>query len=557
MSKREISVKRHDVVYNTVIDENTTYEDILTESQDLFPAKVTLAKALNNLHELGEKIKNDIDEVEFLDTINIDAYRVYMRTLSFVFITAVEQLFPDVKVMIEHSISGGTYCILKKDNKTVTIDTKIRDAIISKMREIIEADLQIEKIDCDIETAKDFYLKGGKTDKIEIMEQRGNNQVVVYKLAQTYDSFYGYLLPSTKYVKTFGLEMFNVGLVLVGVDRNDQNKLRNFSFQHKLSRAYTEIEKWADLQGINRVADLNNIIKRGAIGEVCRMIESLQAYKIMEIAQEIHRNNKRIVLIAAPSSSGKTSFAYKLKNSLRVLGVKPVSISMDDYYINRENTPLDENGKPNFEAPEAIDLKKFNEDINSLIHGEEIDKIVFDFKSGKRVYSGEKLHLNSRDPIIIEGIHALNPGMTLGIEDEVKYKIYLSVITQINFDDHNRIHTTDLRLMRRMARDKASRGKSIENTIMEWESVREGEKKYIFPYQEEADVIFNSSFIYEIAALKPILMEELEKIDVNSPANIEALRLISLLRYFTPLEDTSDIVNTSILREFIGGSKIL
>lgn len=559
MEKRTIKVHREGIEKEYLVDipENSLYSDLTRICEDDFSSKITLAKVDNVLFELAETIADDVEEITFLDTVNTDGYRVYMRTLSFVFIAAVEELFPEYKIVFEHSISGGAYCTIRKGNKPIVIDSQIRDKIKKRMEQIIDDDLPIERMEYSLEQAGEIYKEAEKTDKIDLLFQREKNNVNVYKMGGCVDSFYGYLLPSSGYVKTFGLELFNKGIVLIGLDREDKNKLRNFSPQHKLSQAYNELENWSELQGISRVADLNEIINNGEIGEVCRMIETLQSHKLVQIAKEIYQNNKRIILIAAPSSSGKTSFAYKLTTDLKVLGMRPIAISIDDYYMNRKDTPLDENGNYDFESPSAIDLKLFNEDINKLLKGEEIERIKFDFKEGVRIYTGEKIKINGRDPIIIEGIHALNPLLTRNIVDDFKYRIYLSVITQINLDDHNRIPTTDLRLMRRMSRDKQFRGKSIEKTILEWESVRDGEKKYIFPYQEQADVIFNSSFIYEIAALKPILMDELTKIPQESDAYIEAQRIKSLLQYFVPLEDTSDIINTSILREFIGGSKIV
>lgn len=560
MEKREVKVLygEEDSKEKIIsLEEGTSYEELAKDLGPLFSGQITLARVDNQLHELGEIIAPSIKEVTLLDTCDTDGYRVYMRTLSFVFLVAVQEIFPDKRVVFEHSISGGTYCSIREGQTSIVIDSWTKKSIQEQMQKIIDLDQTIERLEYSLERAKELFRKENRQDKVQVLEYRNKENVAIYKLGQVYDSFYGYLLPSTGHVSTFDLELFNHGLVLIGPERNVKGLVRNFVPQRKLSEAYKELESWSELQGISQVSHLNKLIEEGNIGEVCRVTEALQGHKIMSIAQEIHKNNKRIVLISAPSSSGKTSFAYKLRTSLRVLGLRPTSISLDDYYVNRVDTPLDEKGNYDFESLYAIDLDLFNKDLNSLLKGQKVERIRFDFMAGVRVYTGEDIQLYGSDPIIIEGIHALNPLLTSHIEETFKYKIYLSVITQINLDDHNRIPTTDLRLMRRMARDKEFRGKPVENTILEWKNVREGEQRNIFPYQEEADVVFNSSFIYEIAALKAILMDDLRIISKESPASIEAKRLLSILEYFLPLKDTSDIVNTSILREFIGGSKIV
>ncbi|MDO5026203.1 MAG: nucleoside kinase [Tissierellia bacterium] len=539
------------------VKDSMTYEDLLKEYGGKIKSQVVLAKVQNRLVELFERIDPHAKEIVFLDTSDVDGNRVYMRSLSYLFITATNEILNDKSVVIEHTISEGLYCTIRQDGKIYNIDTNLKNAIKNKMLEFVRDKLKIEKLVFPVKEAIDLFKKQNRLDKIDLLKYRQKRYISIYRLGDYYDYFYGHMVPSTEYLKSFDIEIFDYGIVLLGVDPKDKYKVKNFVPHYLLSDTYNEAEAWSEMQEITSISKLNKIIEEGRIGDVCRMSEDLQQYKIMRIAQEIHSNNKRIILIAAPSSSGKTSFAYKLTSSLRVLGLKPISISLDDYYVNRVDTPLDENGNYDFEALESIDLDLFNKDLNDLMQAKPIERIRFDFLKGERVYTGEEIRLSGSDPVIIEGIHGLNPSLTRQIDERFKFRIYLSVITQINLDDHNRVATTDLRLLRRMARDKYFRGKDVRETILEWKRVRQGEEKYIFPYQEQADVMFNSSFTFDISALKPIVIDDIKAIAKKDPAYVEAARLKSFLQYFVSLEDTSDIVNTSILREFIGGSKII
>lgn len=539
------------------LENKLTYEDILDDYEDLLESQVVLAKVNNHLRELSDKIDEKCLDVTFLDTSDVDGNRVYMRSLAYVFIKAINDILKDKRVVIEHTISEGLYCTIREGNKVYSIDYNVKNAIKLRMQELIDKSLKIEKFIFELDKAIELFTKLDRHDKVDLLKYRKRKYLSIYKLDDYYDYFYGHMVPSTDYLSSFDLEIFDYGIVLLGVSHDNKFKVKNFMPHYLLSQTYNEAEAWSEMQKITSVSKLNKIIEEGNIGHVCRMSENLQQYKIMKIAEKIHSNNKRIILIAAPSSSGKTSFAYKLTSSLRVLGLNPISISLDDYYVNRTDTPLDNEGKYDFEALEAIDLDLFNKDLNSLMHSKPIERIKFDFLKGERVYTGEKVKLSGSDPVIIEGIHGLNPKLTEHIDETFKFKIYISVITQINLDDHNRVATTDLRLLRRMARDKHFRGKDIRETILEWNRVRAGEEKYIFPYQEEADIMFNSSFTFDISALKPLVIEDIEAIKDDDLAYVEAARLKSFLQYFVSLEDNSDIVNTSILREFIGGSKIV
>ncbi|RDC49687.1 nucleoside kinase, partial [Acinetobacter sp. RIT592] len=369
--------------------------------------------------------------------------------------------------------------------------------------------------------------------------------------------FYGHMLPSTSHVKTFDIKKWQSGVVILGPSKENKNEPQKFIAQPKLSNIYKESEIWSELIGIDKVSSLNEAIESKKYGEIISIVEALHEKKISQIADIIKENNKRVILIAAPSSSGKTSFAHRLSIQLKVNNLHPVPISLDDYFVDREDTPLDEFGNFDFESIYAIDLELFNSDLEKLLKGEEIKLPKFNFKTGKREFSGKTLKIEKDQPIILEGIHALNPMLTQSIDDKDKFKIYISVLTQINLDNHNRIPTTDLRLIRRIVRDYNFRGYSAEKTILNWWSVRRGEDKNIFPYQEEADIMFNSACLYELAVLKKYAKPLLEQIEDDNEAFIESNRILKFLQYFVELDDELDIPPTSIIREFIGGSRIV
>ncbi len=527
--------------------------DIAKEIEDKYKGHITLGVVDNKLRELTHRIYKDCN-IKFLDTTTIDGKRVYNRTVIFIFIMACKEVFTDSKVSIEHSLSGGIYCDLDIGKPIDESDIRV---IRDKMNEIIESDYKIEKI---LTTKKDAVLmfrEYGMYEKAELLEYKEYDDVKIYKCNNSIDHFYGYMLPSTGYIKVFDLKLYKNGVIVLGPDPSDKSTPKQFIPQPKLAEVYREAEEWSKLIGVDKVLTLNKIVENNEYGEIIRIVEALHEKKLSQIADMIKENNKRVILIAAPSSSGKTSFAHRLSIHLKVNNLKPVSISLDDYFVNREDTPLDEFGNYDFESIYAIDLERFNDDLKKLINGEEISLPKFNFKSGQREDSGKKLKIDNDQLIILEGIHGLNPMLTSSIKDEDKFKIYISALTQINLDDHNRIPTTDLRIMRRMVRDYNFRGYSAEKTINQWESVRRGEKKNIFPYQEEADIIFNSACVYEIAVLKKYAKPLLKEITRESSAYIEANRLLKLLQYFVELEDVSDIPPTSIMREFIGGSKIV
>lgn len=532
--------------------EGIKLQDIASEIEDNYDGYITLASIDNKLKELTTIITQDCN-IRFLDTNNIDGYRTYSRSLTLIFIMACEELYDNCRVTIEHSLSNGLYCEVHT-NKILT--ERDKDDIKKKMQEIIDKDYPIEKNVITKKEAIELFKKHNMPSKAELLDYKEYDDVKIYKCNNHVDHFYGHMLPSTGHLKVFDLIEYEGGFILIGPSEDNKHKLKEFIPQPKLSNIYREMENWSKLMSVDTVLSLNKIIESNKYGDLIRTVEALQEKKLGNIADIIKEENKRIILIAAPSSSGKTSFAHRLSTQLKVNNLFPVQISLDDYFVDRDKTPLDEFGNYNFESIYAIDLERFNKDLSDLLEGKEVTIPRFNFKLGKSE-EGKKLKIEKNQPIILEGIHGLNPMLTSSIPDKDKFKIYLSVLTQINLDEHNRIPTTDLRLIRRIVRDNQFRGHDAKRTILTWESVRRGEKQNIFPYQEEADIIFNSSCVYELAILKSYVRPLLEDIDTESEAYLEANRILKFLQYFVELKDISDLPPTSILREFIGGSKII
>lgn len=533
---------------------NVALDIIAKDLSNEYEGIVTIGKIKNKLKDLNSTLDKNCD-LELIDTTQPDGMRVYMRTLSLIFIKACEEIFNGCKVTIEHSLSNGLYCEIKNNKSEVTEEDI--EKIKAKVKSIIESDLKIEKIVTDKSEAIKILKNNNKNAKAELLKYKEYEDVKLYKCGGYINHFYGHMLPSTSYVKTLDIKKWQSGLVILGPSKENKNEPQNFVAQPKLSNIYKESEVWSELIGIDKVASLNEAIESKKYGEIISIVEALHEKKISQIADIIKENNKRVILIAAPSSSGKTSFAHRLSIQLKVNNLHPVPISLDDYFVDREDTPLDEFGNFDFESIYAIDLELFNSDLEKLLKGEEIKLPKFNFKTGKREFSGKTLKIEKDQPIILEGIHALNPMLTQSIDDKDKFKIYISVLTQINLDNHNRIPTTDLRLIRRIVRDYNFRGYSAEKTILNWWSVRRGEDKNIFPYQEEADIMFNSACLYELAVLKKYAKPLLEQIEDDNEAFIESNRILKFLQYFVELDDELDIPPTSIIREFIGGSRIV
>ncbi|MCT4585749.1 MAG: nucleoside kinase [Peptostreptococcaceae bacterium] len=508
----------------------------------------------NNLRELTYELKAD-GIIKLLDFKSHDGKKIYMRSLSFLFIRACKDLYPNNQINIEHAISKGLYCEING----ITLLKEDVDKIKERMNFYVKEDFKIIKKTCDKQDAIKEFERLNNYKKAEILKYKKEDKVTMYEINGLIDYFYGYMVPSTSYLKTFDLQLCDDGVVIIGPNKNDFNKIADYKYLPKLSYVFRETEKWAKIMNVRNVSDLNKIIENNKYSDLIRTVEALHEKKISEIADMIdnHEHEKRLILIAGPSSSGKTSFSHRLATQLKVNGLDPVSISLDNYFVNREDTPLDEFGKYDFESIYSIDLELFNTHLQKLLKGEEIELPVFNFKNGKREYNNNFLKVSETQPIIIEGIHGLNEMLTESIPHNKKFKIYVSALTQLNLDEHNRIQTTDLRLIRRMVRDKSFRNKTVKETIAQWKSVRRGEEKYIFPYQEEADIMFNSTLIYELSVLKKYAKPLLENVKKDEEEYIESNRLLKFLQYFVPLEDEADIPPTSILKEFIGGSRIV
>lgn len=509
------------------------------------------ARINNEIFNLSKTVKNGM-KIKFLDNRDVDGYRIYTKTITAIFIMACKELFRDSNVSIEHFLGPGLYTELE-NNRSITF-SKVME-IEEKMREIIERDYDIVRIEYPRQEALEIFKEHNYTDKVRLFSSIDQEKVSIYQINGHIDSFHGYLAPSTGYVKEFKLKYYYPGVIILFPSKKNGYNLEDFKDYKKLSMVFKEANNWLDILDLAYIGSLNEKINRGEIGEVIKVAEALHEKKIGFIADEICKDiNRNIILIAGPSSSGKTTFAQRLSVQLKVNGKRPVSISMDDYFVDRTRTPLREDGSPDFESIDAVDLKAFNADLVQLLEGKAIELPKFNFFTGKSEKSGKIIKVDKDHPIIIEGIHGLNPKLAEDIPDRNKYKIYISALTQLNIDSHNRIPTTDTRLIRRIVRDVNYRGNDIFRTFELWQGVREGEEKYIFPYQEEADIMFDSALVYELGVLKKYIIPHLEKIDDSSIYYSEAKKLIRFLQYFRDIDIEEAIPPISILREFIGGT---
>jgi uridine kinase len=411
------------------------------------------------------------------------------------------------------------------------------------------------KVTVSIDEARKIFLKRGREDRHRVIENREKDYVTLYIFDNIEDYFYGYMVPSSGYLKLFAVEADNGGIVLILPKKENPNVLPDVPIPRKLFNIFTEYGEWINILGVGDVGKLNDVIENGGLKDLVLIAEALHEKKIAQIADLIKHQQpqKKVIMIAGPSSSGKTTFAQRLSIQLKVNGLKPLNISVDDYFVDKTKTPLDEDGKPDYEALEAVDLHLFNQDINTLINGGEVEIPSYNFQKGMREYNGKKMKMVEGEVLVIEGIHCLNPGLTSEVKQENKFNIYISAITSMRIDRYNRIPTTDLRLIRRMVRDNRYRGTPAPRTIDLWPSVRKGEEKNIFPFQEKADAMFNSSLIYDLPMLKPMALPLLNKITKDMPQYAEARRLIEFLSYFVSAP-TDLVPANSILREFIGGS---
>ncbi|MDX9916553.1 MAG: nucleoside kinase [Gudongella sp.] len=503
-------------------------------------------------NEIWPLYKSPVDSanIQFIDNRDVDGYRIYTRTISAVFIMACKELFPGNDAIIHHFLGPGLYAELDDKHGISFGETT---ALENKMREIIERDMPIERFELDKASAMELFRSNKYKDKVRLLSTLDNKKVSVYKIGDHIDSFHGYLAPTTGYTEEFKLKYYYPGVIILFPSRKNHYNLNNFYDQKNLAKIFKEASDWLEILDLANIGSLNEKVLGGEIEEVIRISEALHEKRIGQIADRIfHDQDITIILVAGPSSSGKTTFAGRLATQLRVNGMRPVSISIDDYFVDRHKTPIKPDGQHDFESLEAIDIEKFNMDLISLLEGESIELPRFNFITGTREKSGNWIRVDRDHPIIIEGIHALNPKLTSEIPGKNKFKVYISALTQLNIDNHNRIATTDTRLIRRMVRDVKYRGNGPLRTLEMWKGVREGEEKYIFPYQEDADVMFNSSLVYEMSVLKKHIQPLLEEIGADSIYFSEAKKLIRFLQYFTSIEDESQIPPNSLLREFIG-----
>lgn len=534
--------------------EGSSLLDIYNGFNLAMPYGPVSAKVNNKVEGLDFRVYYNKD-IEFLDITSSSGMRTYVRSLFFILVKAVEELYPQGSISLEHPISKGYFCKLHID-RTIGLDDVQR--IKQKMQEIIAADIPYTRTESHTEEVVRLFEKRGMMDKARLLDTYGQLYSYYYQLGDTVDCYYSSLVPSTGYIRLFDIVKYYDGLLLRIPSRENPTKLEEVVKQEKMLEVFQEYHRWNQILGISTVGDLNVACNHGHATDLINVSEALQEKKIAQIADEItHRNQDgkrvKLVLISGPSSSGKTTFSKRLSIQLMTNGLKPYPISLDDYFVNRNDTPLDENGKHDFESLYAVDLPFFEEQLTTLLNGGEVELPRYNFTTGKREMSGKKLRIDEHMILIIEGIHALNPALTPHIPNENKYKVYVSALTTILLDNHNYIPTTDNRLLRRIIRDYKYRNYSAEETIARWPSVRAGEEKWIFPYQENADAMFNSALLFELAVLKDYVEPVLRKVPNRCPEYSEAHRLLRFLNYFVSVQD-KELPPTSLLREFLGGS---
>ena len=531
------------------VPKGITLEEIAKQEQEFFQYPIILAKVDGQIKELTSKVIES-ENIEFLDLTSREGNRAHVSGLTFLLIVAVKELYGnDKNIIVQHSLDKGIYI---ETNFIINSDSIAN--IKQRVQQLVENDLDINRVNVDRLDAINYFEKIGDYAKAGVMKYNTNSFVTLYRLRNLYNYFYYYMPISTRYLKDFDLNyVAENGFMLRFPTIYITDRIKEYEHHPHMFEVFQECRDWAKLMNIENSTELNNMVSTGNIGDLIRMNEMITSNKLLELAKDIKQQPEvKIVLLAGPSSSGKTTTARKLCMYLRSLGMNPKTISMDDYYVEKDQNPLDEDGNPDYECLEAIDLKLFNQQIASLIAGEKVSIPTYNFLLGKKEYK-KTMQVAKNEVILIEGIHGLDPNILNNIKREKKYKIYLSALTELNMDDHNRISTTDNRLLRRMIRDNRTRGYNVEATLKSWASVRRGEEKYIFPYQDEADATFNTALIYELGVLKTYVEPLLYSVDQSSEYYEEAKRLINFLRLFLPIPSES-IPQDSILREFIGGS---
>ena len=543
-----------------------------THSKHMYPLGTSLLEISRDLNirlentVCGAIVNNQVRElsfclvkpkqIEFFDVAHTDGIRMYIRSLIFVMYAAVKEVFPHVSLRVRKGISNGYFCELSGFGREITLPDI--ELIQQEMQEIIEKNIPFIKKGVPTQDAVDHLMREGLEEKAQLFEQKGHLFTSLYFLNDLGNYFYGHLLPSTGYITNFGLMKFYDGILLQVPDPENFNELQEAPRQKKLFEIYQEHKNWARILDVDTVANLNEFTLKKKGGYIIKISEALHEKKIAEIANKIYEKNGdlHVVLVAGPSASGKTTFSKRLGVQLAVNGLRPYQISLDDYFVDREHTPRDEQGNYDFEALDAIDIDFFNEQLIDLLKGKDVKLPKFDFYRGQRFMNGDHLRLRSGDILIVEGIHGMNPHLLPRIDDKNTFKIFISALTQISIDEQTHISTSDNRLIRRIIRDSKYRGYPAAETIKRWPSVRRGEERNIFPYQENADVMFNSATLYELGVLKKYADPLLKLVLENQPEYMESMRLLKFLSYFKPIDD-GEIPPTSLLREFLGGSSFL
>lgn len=530
-----------------------TYRELAERVQGNYPYRILLAQVGGNLKELNKRPKSGT-EIHFLTMADKAGYQTYARTASYLMVAALTELFganENFRVKIEFAAGKGSFANVYGAGE---VNAALAEQVDQKMRAYVEAQTPIEKHSIGKKEAIAYFKDHGMLEKARLFGYRRSSSVNVYDMGSFRDYCYGYMLPDAGYVENFKVYACEGGLVLQLAEMSNPSVVPEYVHESKIFGCQMESANWGRMLGVESIGNLNDQVVKGTVQELILVQEALQEQKIGEIARMIAGDpNKKFIMIAGPSSSGKTSFSHRLSIQLRTLGLHPHPIATDNYFVDREKTPLDENGNYNFECLEAIDVEQFNKDMTELLEGKTVELPCFNFKQGKREYKGDFMKLGEGDILVIEGIHGLNDKLSYSLSAENKFKIYISALTQMNIDDHNRITSTDGRLIRRMVRDFRTRGTAAQKTMAMWASVNRGEREYIFPYQESADVVFNSALIYELAVLKPYAEPLLYHVPEDAPEYPEAKRLLKFFEYFLTI-GTDDIPKNSLLREFVGGS---
>lgn len=533
--------------------EHTTFLQVAEQFQREHKDDIVLVLHNGRLHELTGEVEGD-GEISFVTTADVAGRKAYRRSVTLLMQRAVYNLARDAgeqtSVRVEHSISQALYCDLIGDTK---VTEEYLKRLKAEMRRLVDEKLPIKKQTIHTDQAVELFAQHGMTDKERLFRYRRSSRMNIYSIGNYVDYYYGYMVPHTGYLKYFDVKLYDEGFVLC-FPGEDTHSVAEFAPSHKLFGVLKESSKWSERLQINTVGALNDAVAGGKIQQVILVQEALMERKIGEIAQQIAASpEKKFVMIAGPSSSGKTTFSHRLSIQLAAQGLHPHPIALDDYYVNREDTPRDESGEYDYECLEALDIEQFNRDMTDLLNGGTVSMPTYNFKTGKREYRGNTKKLGKNDILVLEGIHGLNDRLSYTLPSSSKMKIYISALTQLNIDEHNNLPTTDGRLIRRMVRDARTRNTTARETFARWASVRRGEERYIFPFQEEADIMFNSALVYEIAVLKIYAEPLLFHIERDCPEYMEAKRILKFLDYFLPVP-SEDVAKNSILREFIGGS---